>query len=161
MEEASVKKVENFPARLFFQDEARFGRMSDPAPCWRHATHRPLIQPALVRQREYINGALCPETGVMEYLRTPDMKTESMSHFLEHVSDLHPSGIIIMVVDGASRIRQKAWQTPQHRARAAAPLFKTEMGALLGLWHLSSLKSRLPSINNNDGYYRIKRSVFS
>ena len=33
-----------------FQDEARFGRMSDPRACWAPAPHRPVVNLALIRE---------------------------------------------------------------------------------------------------------------
>jgi transposase len=136
MEEVSVKNVENYPMRLFFQDEARFGRMSDPVSCWCPAPCRPIIQLALVREYEYINGAICPETGAIEYLRTPDMKTDSMSLFLRHVSNLHPSEFIIMVVDGASSHKSKTLVIPNNIELVLLPPYSPELNPVERLWHL-------------------------
>jgi len=41
-----------------FQDEARFGRMSDPRSCWAPAPHRPVVNLALIREFRYEYAAV-------------------------------------------------------------------------------------------------------
>ncbi|MDR1079997.1 MAG: hypothetical protein LBQ79_03300, partial [Deltaproteobacteria bacterium] len=49
---------------------------TSPAPA------RPVVNVALVRQYQYVFGAVCPQTGDFEYMTAPDMKTDNMSLFL-------------------------------------------------------------------------------
>ena len=51
------------PAESVFQDEARFGRMSNPARCWAPAGFRPIVPMQRVREYTYIYGAVCPADG--------------------------------------------------------------------------------------------------
>jgi len=41
---------------VFFQDEARFGRMSNPARCWAPAGFHPIVPMQRVREYTYIYG---------------------------------------------------------------------------------------------------------
>ena len=49
------------PILVLFQDEARFGRMSDPARCWAPYPMRPIVQLALVREFRYFYAAIGPQ----------------------------------------------------------------------------------------------------
>jgi hypothetical protein len=43
-----------------FQDEARFGRISDPRHCWAPAGVRPEVSAQVVREFEYAFAAISP-----------------------------------------------------------------------------------------------------
>jgi hypothetical protein len=46
------------PLGLMFQDEARFGRISDTCYCWAKRPIRPMVQAMLTHQYTYANGAV-------------------------------------------------------------------------------------------------------
>lgn len=48
--EAVTENEAQLPERVVFQDEARFGRLSDPRRCWAPAPLRPLVPVALVKE---------------------------------------------------------------------------------------------------------------
>ena len=50
MAQAAEQNILNLPLRVMFQDEARFGRLSDPRRCWAPAPLRPVVPVALVRE---------------------------------------------------------------------------------------------------------------
>jgi hypothetical protein len=82
-----VKRTKgDLPIYLTFQDEARFGRLSDPRRCWAPAPVRPKICQSLVREFKYVFGSVCPATGQLDYMIADNMKTENMSRFLKQVS---------------------------------------------------------------------------
>src|SRR3989338_1787418 len=85
-----------------FQDEARFGRMSDPRACWAPSPHRPVVNLALVREFKYEYAAVSPWDGDIDHITREKMNTESMSCFLKQVSKAHRGEFNIMIVDGAS-----------------------------------------------------------
>jgi hypothetical protein len=99
-----------------FQDEARFGRMSDPRSCRAPKGYRPVVKSALVREYKYIFGAVAPKTGCFVYMVAEDMKTDNMSLFLAQVSKAHRNNFIIMVVDGASTHKYKSLVIPKNVA---------------------------------------------
>ena len=43
-----------------FADEARFGRMNRPRPCWAPRGIRPQVASQLIREYIYLYGAVCP-----------------------------------------------------------------------------------------------------
>ena len=88
-----------------FQDEARFGRMSDPRSCWAPAPHRPVVNLALVREFRYEYAAVSPWDGCLNFMTTEKMNTENMTLFLSQVNAAHKEDFIVMVLaySGASR----------------------------------------------------------
>jgi transposase len=128
------KNLKRLPIRLMFQDEARFGRMSDPKRCWVPAPDRPLINQALVREYKYIFGAVCPKTGLHEFMIADNMKTENMSLFLAQVSKAHPKEFVIMVVDGASTHKSKALIIPDNVALILLPPYSPELNPEEQVW---------------------------
>jgi hypothetical protein len=81
-----------------FQDEARFGRMSDPRSC---CAHRPVVNLALVRELRYEYAVVSPWDGCLDFMNAKKMNTDSMSRFLLQVSEVHNDEFIVMVVDRA------------------------------------------------------------
>ena len=65
-----------------FQDEARFGRISDPRRCWAPAGMRPEVSTQIVREYEYAFAAVSPHDGTLDTLVLPTVHTEAMSLFL-------------------------------------------------------------------------------
>ena len=59
------------PWRLMFQDEARFGRISDVRRCWAPKPLRPLCQAMLTHEYTYAYAAVEPATGIMDTLILP------------------------------------------------------------------------------------------
>ena len=46
-----------------FADEARFGRMNRPRPCWAPRGVRPSVAAQLIREYIYLYGAVSPKDG--------------------------------------------------------------------------------------------------
>ena len=68
MATACKKNKKRLPVRLMFQDEARFGRLSDPHACWAPAPHRPMVGLALIREFRYEYAAVSPWDGSLDYI---------------------------------------------------------------------------------------------
>src|SRR3954470_8793222 len=51
-----------------FQDEARFGRMSDSRRCWAPVGVRPEVSAQIVREYEYAFAAVSPHDGTLDAL---------------------------------------------------------------------------------------------
>ena len=49
-----------------FQDEARFGRISDTCYCWAPRPVRPMVRAMLTHQYTYAYGAVCPGDELRE-----------------------------------------------------------------------------------------------
>jgi transposase len=119
---ACLKNEDQLPLRLMFQDEARFGRMSDPRSCWAPAPHRPVVNLALVREFRY------------EYAEK--MNTENMSRFLDQVSRAHQDQFIVMVVDGASSHKSKELEIPKNVSFIRLPPYSPELNPAEQIWNI-------------------------
>ncbi len=69
-----------------FQDEGRFGRISDPRRCWAPTGLRPDVPGQVIREYTYAFAAVSPHDGTLDSLILPEVNTEMMSIFLEEVS---------------------------------------------------------------------------
>ena len=83
-----------------FQDEARFGRISDVRRCWAPKPIRPLCQGMLTHEYTYVFGAVDVCTGELDSLILPHVNTGCMQLFLNEVSQRHPDERVVMVIDG-------------------------------------------------------------
>ncbi|MFO1349871.1 MAG: hypothetical protein U1F68_04005 [Gammaproteobacteria bacterium] len=61
-----------------FEDEARFGRLSEPKRCWAAPGIRPRVCQQQVREYTYAYGAVSPLDGRADFLILPVMTTEAM-----------------------------------------------------------------------------------
>lgn len=136
MATASLKNEDQLPLRLIFQDEARFGRMSDPRSCWAPAPHRPVVNLALVREFCYEYAAVSPWDGCLDFMTAEKMNTENMTRFLLQVSAAHKDEFIIMVVDGASSHRCKELRVPENVTLIRLPPYSPELNPAEQIWNV-------------------------
>ena len=85
-----------------FQDEAGFGRISDPAACWAPPKHRPEVPSQRVRQYKTVYGAVSPIDGESLFLVLQKSNTENMNIFLKALAEKFPDDLILLCVDNAS-----------------------------------------------------------
>jgi len=102
------------PLRLMFEDEARFGRMSDPIRCWAPLGIRPQVPTHRVRQYTHVFGRVCPHDGELISLILPHADTSAMSFYLAEVSRRHPDEHILMFLDRAGWHQAKALVVPDN-----------------------------------------------
>ncbi len=62
--------------RLMFQDEARFGRVSDTRRCWCPKPIRPLCQAMITRQYVYAYAAVSVANGELDTLILPQVNPD-------------------------------------------------------------------------------------
>lgn len=136
MAAACLKNEKNLPIRLIFQDEARFGRMSDPRACWAPAPKRPMVGLALVREFRYEYAAVSPWSGDLDYMTAEKMNTESMGRFLKQVSQTHDQDFIVMALDGAPSHRGKELEVPKNMALVFLPPYSPELNPVEQLWNV-------------------------
>jgi len=124
----------NLPLRVVFQDEARFGRLSDPRRCWAPAPLRPLVPVALVREYTYAYAAVSPEDGGLVWMLSAKMDTLNMNAFLRHVSATWRDDFVVMVLDGAPSHRSHDLQVPDNMALIRLPPYSPELNPAERLW---------------------------
>lgn len=135
MAAANRQNIDQLPIRLMFQDEARFGRMSDPRACWAPAPQRPVVNLALVREFRYEYAAVSPWDGFLDYMTAEKMNTENMSIFLAQVSEAHRDEFIIMVLDGASSHKSKELKLPKNVSLVPLPPYSPELNPAEQIWN--------------------------
>ncbi|KKO19825.1 MAG: IS630 family transposase [Candidatus Brocadia sp.] len=136
MATACVKNQDNLRVRLMLQDEARFGRMSDPRACWAPSPHRPVVNLALVREFRYEYAAVSPWDGDIDHMTREKMNTESMSCFLKQVSKAHPDEFTVMIVDGASSHKGKELEIPKNISLVFLPPYSPELNPAEQIWNI-------------------------
>jgi len=84
-----------------FADEARFGRMNRPRPCWAPAGVRPAVASQLIREFIYLYGAVSPRDGACAFLILPAADTECFQIFLDTLAKRFSRQHILLILDGA------------------------------------------------------------
>ena len=117
-----------------FQDEARFGRISDPRACWAPSGYRPKIGTQMVREYVYIFGAVSPVDGCHDSLVLPRADSEAMSIFLDEVSHRHQNEHIVMFMDQAGWHTSKTLKIPKNMELAFLPPYSPELNPQEQIW---------------------------
>lgn len=123
-----------------FQDEARFGRISDSVYCWAKRPHRPMVQAMITHQYVYAYAAVCPTDGGMDSLVLPHVNGPCMQLFITEVARRHPDHNIIMVVDGAGW-HKMAFDLPENLRVHFLPPYSPELNPQEHVWHEMREKS--------------------
>ena len=118
------------PFKLMFQDEARFGRISDVRRCWAPKPLRPVCQAMLSHEYSYVYGAVEVCTGELDSLILPHVNTECMQLFLNEVSSRHSQERIVMVIDGAGWHRSNALKAPANIYLLKLPAYAPELNPI-------------------------------
>ena len=121
-------------AEVWFEDEAFFGRMSSPVPCWAPKGVRPVLP--LQRQRQYRNvfGAVCPRTGGLFHRTAGRNNAELMGGFLASLSESRGGARIILFLDGAPWHRAKGLAVPANMRLEFLPPCSPELNPAEQLW---------------------------
>ena len=122
------------PVKLMFQDEARFGRISDVRRCWAPRPVRPLCRAMMTHEYTYAYGAVDVCTGELDSLILPHVNTECMQLFLNEVSARHPDERIVMVIDGAGWHRSDALKAPANIYLLKLPPYAPELNPIEHVW---------------------------
>ena len=117
-----------------FQDEARFGRLSDPRPCWAPPGIRPTVELALVREFVYAYAAVSPADGGLDTMVAAAMNVVTMNRFLRQVARRHAEEFVIMVLDGAPSHRGGRLAVPENMRLVALPPYSPELNPAELLW---------------------------
>jgi transposase len=117
-----------------FADEARFGRMNRPRPCWAPKGIRPEVACQLVREYTYMYGAVCPKDGACVFLIMPAPDTECFQIFLETVAKKYPKDLILLIVDGAGNHRGDELEIPANIILQPLPPYSPELNPQENIW---------------------------
>ncbi|MFM7622904.1 MAG: IS630 family transposase [Alphaproteobacteria bacterium] len=120
--------------KIFFQEEARFGRINDPRRCWAPSGYPPLVGKQMIREYTYCYGAVCPFDGDSCYLILPAMNTPCMNVFLQELSDRYPNNLLLFVCDGAACHRSGDLIIPSNIIMLSLPPYSPELNPSENNW---------------------------
>lgn len=122
------------PIRLMFQDEARFGRISDTRRCWCPKPVRPLCQAMVTQEYTYAYAAVSVADGQLDTLILPQVNGQCMQLFLDEVAQRHPDDRIVMVLDGAGWHQRGALTLAPNLRLLSLPPYSPELNPVEHLW---------------------------
>jgi putative transposase len=125
---------EQGPVRVMFQDEARFGRISDTRRCWCPKPERPMVKAMVTQEYTYAYAAVSPLDGQLDSLILPHVNGECMQLFLDEVAARYPRERIVMVLDGAGWHKSHAIQLPSNLRLLSLPAYSPELNPVEILW---------------------------
>jgi transposase len=117
-----------------FADEARFGRMNRPRPCWAPAGVRPGVACQLIREYIYLYGAVCPSDGTCVYLIMPASDTECFQIFLDTIAKKFARRHILLILDGAPNHRCSDLVIPDNITLEFLPAYSPELNPQENIW---------------------------
>jgi transposase len=117
-----------------FQDEARFGRISDTRHCWCPKPIRPLCQAMVTQEYTYAYAAVPIVDGELDTLILPHVNGDCMQIFLDEVAERHPNDRIVMVLDGAGWHQSHALRLPHNLHLLKLPPYSPELNPVEHLW---------------------------
>jgi len=120
--------------RIMFEDEAGFGRISDPADCWAPSGVRPITYRHHIREYEYAYGAVDPVDGESFFLILPNSDTKCMNIFLRELSKAYPEDYILMPLDNAVWHKSKTLEVPDNIRLFYLPPRTPEMNPIEQIW---------------------------
>ena len=120
--------------RLMFQDEARFGRISDTRYCWARRPMRPMVKAMLNYQYTYACGAVSPLDGKFDSQVLPLVNTECMQLFITEIGKRYPEENIVMVVDGAGWHKSKTFALPENLRLHFLPPYSPDLNPQEHIW---------------------------
>ena len=113
--------------RIMFGDEARFGRMNRPRPCWAPIGIRPEVACQLIREYVYLYGAVSPKDGTCIFLILPAPDTECFQIFLETLAKKYYTELILLFVDGAGNHCSDELEIPANIILHLLPPYSPEL----------------------------------
>ena len=117
-----------------FQDEARFGRISDTRRCWAPKPLRPVCQAMITQEYTYAYAAVSIADGQMDSLILPHVNGACMQLFLDEVASRYPHERIVMVLDGAGWHQTESMQLAPNLTLLPLPPYAPELNPVEHIW---------------------------
>ena len=117
-----------------FTDEARFGRINSPRPCWAPRGVRPEVAAQMVREFTYLFGGVCPQDGTCAYLVMPSPDTACFQIFLNALAKKFRRHDILLVLDGAPNHKNGKLVIPENIKLLFLPPYAPELNPKENIW---------------------------
>jgi len=122
------------PVKVFFDDEARFGRINIVGRCWVAKSAHAVVSQQIIREYLYAYTTVCPQTGENYSIISPVNNTETMNIFLEAFAKAYDHYRIIMCLDGAGWHTSKAIVFPENVRFIQLPPYSPELNPIEHIW---------------------------
>ncbi len=119
---------------MFFQDEARFGRINDTHYCWAPPKIRPTVPKQIIREYTYAYGAICPFDGDSCYLILPAMDAACMNIFIKELSNRFKDSFLLIIVDGAPCHSEGVLDLPENVMVNTLPAYSPQLNPSENNW---------------------------
>lgn len=129
-----IKEKDERPIKLFFEDEARFGRINVVGNCWVGKGTRAMVTQQMVREYIYAYTSVCPDTGENYSIISPVNNTEAMNEFLKAFSQEFKHYRIILCLDGAGWHTSKTLILPENIQLLKLPPYSPELNPTEHIW---------------------------
>lgn len=126
--------VQNKELKIFFHDEARFGRIDNLRRCWAPKGIRPLLKKQIVREYTYCYGAICPFDGDSSFLVLPKLNKNWMMLMLDEMSKRYPDNYLLIVCDGASAHKICSEELPNNVLLTFLPAYCPQLNPQENIW---------------------------
>jgi len=117
-----------------FQDEASFGRISEPANCWAPPACRPSAPCQRIREYKPVYGAVSPADGESFFMVLEKCNSENMSIYLKALSERFADDLILLCMDKASYHTSKLLIVPINIQCFFIPPRTPEMNPVELMW---------------------------
>jgi len=117
-----------------FQDEASFGRISQPASCWVPPKCQPTAPSQRIREYKPVYGAVSPDDGESYFVVLEKCNSENMEIFLGGLAKKFSDELILLVVDQASYHTAKILVIPKNIEFFYLPPRTPEMNPVEMVW---------------------------
>lgn len=117
-----------------FQDEARFGRISDGRRCWCPKPTRPVCPTTVCHENIYAYGAVSILDGQLDSLILPKVNTTCMQIFLDEIAKRYSDERIVMVLDGAGWHKAHDLKIPENMKFLPLPPYSPELNPVENIW---------------------------
>jgi transposase len=122
------------PIGIMFQDEARFGRISDTRRCWCPKPFRPICRSMVSQEYTYAYAAVNVASGEVGSLILPHINGACMQIFVDEVASRYPQDRIVMILDGAGWHQAKDLKVPATLRLLSLPPYSPELNPVEHLW---------------------------
>ncbi len=119
---------------LFFEDEARFGRINNLRHCWVPKNYLPVAARQIIREYIYVFSSVRPQTGQLYSLILPACNTDTMQLFLNGLSEQYHHYRIILLVDKAGWHTSLKLFTPENISIWNLPPYSPELNPVELIW---------------------------
>ena len=119
---------------MFFEDEARFGRINNVCRCWVPKGKRAVVNKQIVREHTYAFSAVCPLEGECYSLISPVCNTAAMHELLPGLSTTYANEQILLFADSAGWHQNKELTTPANIHLELLPPYSPELNPTEHLW---------------------------